>query len=73
MVSAARRFQQVPGALEWMEERLNLLERLCRKYSNRPGCGTAAELETKLTRPTVLRESILEKLRLDAGGYQKKA
>jgi DNA repair protein RecN (Recombination protein N) len=63
-----------PGALQMMEERLNLLERLSRKYGrDEPGLlELAAELETKLSR-TEHRESILEKLRLDADNLQKKA
>jgi DNA repair protein RecN (Recombination protein N) len=55
-----------------MEERLNLLERLTRKYS-RDEAGLvelADELETKLSRAQH-RESILEKLRLDADNLRQ--
>jgi DNA repair protein RecN (Recombination protein N) len=67
LVSYQQRVDLDPGALQMMEERLNLLERLSRKYG-RDEAGLlelAAELETKLSRAEH-RESILEKLRLDA-------
>jgi DNA repair protein RecN (Recombination protein N) len=67
LVSYQQRVDLDPGALQMMEERLNLLERLSRKYG-RDEAGLlelAAELETKLGRAEH-RESILEKLRLDA-------
>ena len=67
LVSYQQRVDLDPGALQMMEERLNLLERLGRKYG-RDEAGLlelAAELETKLSRAEH-RESILEKLRLDA-------
>jgi DNA repair protein RecN (Recombination protein N) len=67
LVSYQQRVDLDPGALQMMEERLNLLERLTRKYS-RDDAGLlelAVELETKLSR-SEHRESILEKLRLDA-------
>lgn len=74
LVSYQQRVDLDPGALQMMEERLNLLERLSRKYGrDEPGLlELAAELETKLSR-TEHRESILEKLRLDADNLQKKA
>ena len=73
LVSYQQRVDLDPGALQIMEERLNLLERLSRKYGrDEPGLlELAAELETKLSR-TEHRESILEKLRLDADNLQKK-
>jgi DNA repair protein RecN (Recombination protein N) len=67
LVSYQQRVDLDPGALQIMEERLNLLERLSRKYS-RDEAGLlelADELETKLGRAEH-RESILEQLRLDA-------
>ena len=67
LVSYQQRVDLDPGALQMMEERLNLLERLSRKYG-RDEAGLlelAAELENKLSRAEH-RESILEKLRLDA-------
>lgn len=74
LVSYQQRVDLDPGALQMMEERLNLLERLSRKYGrDEPGLlELAAELEAKLSR-TEHRESILEKLRLDADNLQKKA
>ena len=73
LVSYQQRVDLDPGALQMMEERLNLLERLSRKYG-RDEAGLlelAAELETKLSRAEH-RESILEKLRLDAQSLQQK-
>jgi len=67
LVSYQQRVDLDPSALQIMEERLNLLERLSRKYS-RDEAGLlelADELETKLGR-SEHRESILEKLRLEA-------
>jgi DNA repair protein RecN (Recombination protein N) len=67
LVSYQQRVDLDPAALQMMEERLNLLERLSRKYG-RDEAGLlelADELETKLSR-SEHRESILEKLRLDA-------
>jgi DNA repair protein RecN (Recombination protein N) len=73
LVSYQQRVDLDPGALQMMEERLNLLERLSRKYGrDEPGLlELAAELETKLSR-SEHRESILEKLRLDADDLRKK-
>jgi DNA repair protein RecN (Recombination protein N) len=72
LVSYQQRVDLDPGALQMMEERLNLLERLSRKYGrDEPGLlELAGELETKLSRAEH-RESILEKLRLDADSLQK--
>ena len=72
LVSYQQRVDLDPGALQMMEERLNLLERLTRKYS-RDEAGLlelADELETKLSR-SEHRESILEKLRLDADNLRQ--
>jgi DNA repair protein RecN (Recombination protein N) len=72
LVSYQQRVDLDPGALQMMEERLNLLERLTRKYS-RDEAGLlelADELETKLGR-SEHRESILEKLRLDADNLRQ--
>jgi DNA repair protein RecN (Recombination protein N) len=72
LVSYQQRVDLDPGALQMMEERLNLLERLTRKYS-RDEVGLlelADELETKLGR-SEHRESILEKLRLDADNLRE--
>ena len=72
LVSYQQRVDLDPGALQMMEERLNLLERLSRKYA-RDEAGLlelAAELETKLSRAEH-RESILEKLRLDADSLKQ--
>jgi DNA repair protein RecN (Recombination protein N) len=67
LVSYQQRVDLDPAALQQMEERLNLLERLSRKYSRDEAelLELAGELETKLGR-SEQRESILEKLRLDA-------
>lgn len=67
LVSYQQRVDLDPAALQMMEERLNLLERLDRKYG-RDEAGLlelAGELETKLSRAEH-RESILEELRRDA-------
>ena len=67
LVSYQQRVDLDPAALQMMEERLNLLERLSRKYG-RDEAGIlelAGELETKLSRAEH-RESILEELRLGA-------
>jgi DNA repair protein RecN (Recombination protein N) len=67
LVSYQQRVDLDPAALQMMEERLNLLERLRRKYG-RDEAGlleVAGELETKLSRAEH-RESILEELRLGA-------
>jgi len=72
LVSYQQRVDLDPGALQMMEERLNLLERLSRKHG-RDEAGLlelAGELETKLSRAEH-RESILEKLRMDADSLQK--
>jgi DNA repair protein RecN (Recombination protein N) len=72
LVSYQQRIDLDPAALQMMEERLNLLERLSRKHA-RDEAGLlelAAELETKLSRGEH-RESILEKLRFDAESLQK--
>jgi DNA repair protein RecN (Recombination protein N) len=73
LVSYQQRVDLDPAALQMMEERLNLLERLSRKYG-RDEAGLlelASELETKLGR-VEHRESILEKLRLDADSFRQK-
>jgi DNA repair protein RecN (Recombination protein N) len=72
LVSYQQRVDLDPGALQMTEERLNLLEGLTRKYS-RDEAGLlelADELETKLSRAEH-RESILEKLRLDADNLRQ--
>jgi DNA repair protein RecN (Recombination protein N) len=72
LVSYQQRVDLDPAALQMMEERLNLLERLSRKYG-RDEAGLLelnSELETKLSR-SEHRESTLEKLRLDADNLQK--
>jgi DNA repair protein RecN (Recombination protein N) len=74
LVSYQQRVDLDPAALQMMEERLNLLERLSRKYG-RDEAGLlelAGELETKLSR-VEHRESTLEKLRLDVASLQKEA
>ncbi len=73
LVSYQQRVDLDPAALQMMEERLNLLERLSRKYG-RDEAGlleVAGELETKLGR-VEHRESILEKLRVDADSFRQK-
>jgi DNA repair protein RecN (Recombination protein N) len=73
LVSYQQRVDLDPAALQMMEERLNLLERLSRKYG-RDEAGlleVASELETKLGR-VEHRESILEKLRVDADSFRQK-
>jgi len=73
LVSYQQRVDLDPAALQMMEERLNLLERLSRKYG-RDEAGlleVAGELETKLGR-VEHRESILEKLRVDADRFRQK-
>ena len=72
LVSYQQRVDLDPGALQMMEERLNLLEGLTRKYS-RDEAGLlelADELETKLSRAEH-RDSILEKLRLAADNLRQ--
>jgi DNA repair protein RecN (Recombination protein N) len=72
LVSYQQRVDLDPAALQMMEERLNLLERLSRKYG-RDEAGLLelnSELETKLSR-SEHRESTLEKLRLDADKLQQ--
>jgi DNA repair protein RecN (Recombination protein N) len=72
LASYQQRVDIDPAALQMMEERLNLLERLSRKYG-RDEAGLlelADELETKLSR-SERRESILEKLRLDADNLRQ--
>jgi DNA repair protein RecN (Recombination protein N) len=72
LVSYQQRVDLDPAALQMMEERLNLLERLSRKYG-RDEAGLLelnSELETKLSR-SEHRESTLEKLRLDTDNLQK--
>ena len=72
LVSYQQRVDLDPTALQMMEERLNLLERLSRKYG-RDEAGLlelTGELETKLDRAEH-RESTLEKLRLDADTLQQ--
>jgi DNA repair protein RecN (Recombination protein N) len=73
LISYQQRVDLDPAALQMMEERLNLLERLSRKYG-RDEAGlleVASELETKLGR-VEHRESILEKLRVDADSFRQK-
>ena len=73
LVSYQQRVDLDPGALQMMEERLNLLERLERKYG-RDEAGLlelAEELETKLSRAEH-RESILDKLRLEVDALRQK-
>jgi DNA repair protein RecN (Recombination protein N) len=67
LVSYQQRVDLDPAALQIMEERLNVLERLSRKYGRDEAAllELAGELETKLSRAEH-RESILEELRLDA-------
>ena len=72
LVSYQQRVDLDPAALQALEERLNLLDRLTRKYG-RDDAGLlelADELETKLSR-SEHRESILEKLRLDADNLRQ--
>jgi DNA repair protein RecN (Recombination protein N) len=72
LVSYQQRVDLDPAALQMMEERLNLLERLSRKYGRDEGglLELTGELETKLSRAEH-RESTLEKLRLDADTLQQ--
>jgi DNA repair protein RecN (Recombination protein N) len=72
LVSYQQRVDLDPAALQMMEERLNLLERLSRKYGRdeRGLLELSGELETKLSRAEH-RESTLEKLRLDADTLQQ--
>jgi DNA repair protein RecN (Recombination protein N) len=72
LVSYQQRVDLDPAALQMMEERLNLLERLSRKYGRDEGglLELNSELETKLSR-SEHRESTLEKLRLDANNLQQ--
>jgi len=72
LVSYQQRVDLDPAALQMMEERLNLLERLSRKYGRDEGglLELTGELETKLSRAEH-RESTLEKLRLDADKLQQ--
>jgi DNA repair protein RecN (Recombination protein N) len=72
LVSYQQRVDLDPGALQVMEERLNLLERLSRKYG-RDEAGfleLADELETKLSRAEH-RESTLGKLRPAADSFRQ--
>jgi len=72
LVSYQQRVDLDPAALQMMEERLNLLERLSRKYGRDEGglLELTGELETKLSRAEH-RESTLEKLRLDTETLQQ--
>jgi DNA repair protein RecN (Recombination protein N) len=72
LVSYQQRVDLDPAALQMMEERLNLLERLSRKHGQDEAglLQLAGELETKLSRGEH-RESILEKLRLEAESLQQ--